>query len=456
MCAGSNQRIPGPRQLLLCLGLAAIAGAGPEVGVSAALDVSPQILFVQIGAFERAVGAALLTSELASRGHTAQTIVGDDFHRVVMGPFQGIEDAVALTSRLKQHGYAAYIRRNPVPEVSAEAVEARPGKPEFVLSQLPVSSSSTLIFAQAQSSFVPVLSDPPPGTWGDPPLVPIPTFRARARERTDPAAEFGQESQRVGVPLGFSGTIPQVPRDLVSRTEVARWVPPRELERPFQTEFEDRKAQPEPLLFAVPSTPVLEAHSPATEAVAPFVSVAALSPALVSLPAAIAPVARGLNLRVLEGDLAVNNVEAGVAHDPVVQLLDADGEPVHDAVVTFTLPNRGPSGVFANGSRMLTVMTDEQGKAAGKVLIPKKVGGTMPIQVSASHEGQSARVTILQTNFVPQRRGVSGAKIGIISALTVGVAVGIVKALDGRSQRIVLDPTIRGTATVGPPTVGGP
>lgn len=168
----------------------------------------------------------------------------------------------------------------------------------------------------------------------------------------------------------------------------------------------------------------------------------------------IAPVSRGLRLLALAGDGAANNIHRRQATaDPVVQVLDSQGGPLAGAVIMFSLPDRGPSGSFANGSRLLTVLTDRQGMATGKGLTPNSVEGTMPIQITASYEGQTARRTITQTNFALQRRGVSGAKIGLFSAIAAGAAVGIVKVLEGRSSGPDL---IRGTATVGTPTVGAP
>src|SRR5512138_1607706 len=73
-------------------------------------------------------------------------------------------------------------------------------------------------------------------------------------------------------------------------------------------------------------------------------------------------VAPMLNLVVVEGEGAINNIRQRTAREPVVQVQDENRRPVAGAVVTFTLPGRGASGVFANGSQTVTVTTDQQGQ----------------------------------------------------------------------------------------------
>src|SRR3989442_1467675 len=71
-------------------------------------------------------------------------------------------------------------------------------------------------------------------------------------------------------------------------------------------------------------------------------------------------------IRVVEGDRAINSIKLRRGHDPVVQVLDATGEPVTGAAVTFLLPASGPSATFADGGLSLTVQTDRRGMAAAR------------------------------------------------------------------------------------------
>ena len=60
----------------------------------------------------------------------------------------------------------------------------------------------------------------------------------------------------------------------------------------------------------------------------------------------------GLKLLILEGEGAVNNVKQRTAREVIVEVRDENDNPVGGAVVMFTLPDRGPSGLFANGQKV--------------------------------------------------------------------------------------------------------
>src|ERR1035441_11134548 len=86
---------------------------------------------------------------------------------------------------------------------------------------------------------------------------------------------------------------------------------------------------------------------------------------LIALPfppgaAAQAPVAK-LNLVIVEGDGAINNIRQRTAREPVVEVQDENHKPVAGAVILFELPSRGASGEFPGGAHSLSVTTDAQG-----------------------------------------------------------------------------------------------
>src|SRR5260221_11631728 len=98
---------------------------------------------------------------------------------------------------------------------------------------------------------------------------------------------------------------------------------------------------------------------------------------------ALAPDQGGLNLVIVEGEGAINNIRQRTAREPIVQVEDQNHKPVAGAAVTFTLPSRGASGVFPNGSRTVTVLSDSQGKATANGLKPNAVKGQVQIHVNA-------------------------------------------------------------------------
>ena len=171
-----------------------------------------------------------------------------------------------------------------------------------------------------------------------------------------------------------------------------------------------------------------------------------------------------LNLVVIEGDGAINNVRQRTAREPIVQVQDENHKPVAGAIVTFTLPSRGASGVFANGSQTLTVTTDQQGQAVARGLRPNTVKGQMQIRVNASHNGQTASTNITQTNAVVAAAGaasgaVSGKLIAVLAVVGAAAAAGAIYAARSGSSSTpnpIPTATIATTITAGAGQVGPP
>lgn len=175
-------------------------------------------------------------------------------------------------------------------------------------------------------------------------------------------------------------------------------------------------------------------------------------------------VAPMLNLIVVEGEGAINNIRQRTAREPIVQVQDENHRPVAGAIVTFTLPGRGASGVFGNGSQTLTVTTDQQGQAVARGLRPNTVRGQMQIRVNANYRGQTASVTITQTNAIigaaagaAAGGAISGKLIAILAVVGAAAAGGAVYATHnggGNSPNPAVNPPTTvsaGTGQVGPP-----
>jgi hypothetical protein len=177
-----------------------------------------------------------------------------------------------------------------------------------------------------------------------------------------------------------------------------------------------------------------------------------------------APQAAGkLKIVILEGEGAINNIRQRTAREPIVQVLDENDRPVAGAVVLFTLPDRGASGVFANNATSMTVTTDAQGRAAATGLRANNVAGKVEMRVNASHQGQTASATITQTNVLGAAAAGAGAgKILAILAIAGGAAAGgVVAATRGKNggPPPVTTPTPGPTPTVitaGTPSISPP
>ena len=179
---------------------------------------------------------------------------------------------------------------------------------------------------------------------------------------------------------------------------------------------------------------------------------------------ATAQVAPMLNLVVLEGEAATNNIRQRTAREPIVEVQDENHKPVAGAIVVFTLPSNGAGGVFANGAKTLTMMSDNQGQAVARGFRPNGLKGQFQIRVSASHQGQTASASIAQTNAVLAASGAATAGARVPGKLLVVLAVVAAAAAGGayyatHSSSATPAPTTitagttiaAGAGTVGPP-----
>ncbi len=167
-----------------------------------------------------------------------------------------------------------------------------------------------------------------------------------------------------------------------------------------------------------------------------------------------------INIVIVEGEGAINNVRQRVAREPIVQVEDENRKPVAGAAVTFLLPNQGAGASFANGAQSLTITTDAQGRAVARGLRPNNVNGQYEIRVNASHQGRTANAVISQTNAITATTaaagGISGKLIAIIAVAAGAVVAGTVVATTngngngngGTPSRTVIVP--------GTPNIGGP
>jgi hypothetical protein len=171
-----------------------------------------------------------------------------------------------------------------------------------------------------------------------------------------------------------------------------------------------------------------------------------------------------LNINVIGGAGAINDVKQRAPRDITVEIDDENDHPVAGAMVTFFAPNDGPGGSFVGDSHLLTVMTGSDGRAVAKDFRPNDVVGDYNIQVSVALGDEVANSTISQSNQVsaepppPRHSAMSGKKIGLIVAAGAAVAVGAALGLShGGSSTSSGSSTQTATIGVGgTPTVGAP
>ncbi len=200
-----------------------------------------------------------------------------------------------------------------------------------------------------------------------------------------------------------------------------------------------------------------------TKAPPSFVLIVLLLTNLLGPPATAQPPSGGLQLLIVEGDGAINNVKQRVNRETIVQVEDENHRPIAGAAVIFFLPNQGPGGTFPNGSTTFTTTTNAQGQATVRGIQYNQQAGPMQMRVTASFGGQTASLIVNQTNMIgPATAGGSssagmsaGTKWLIIAAIAGGAAAaGIVAGTHGGGSTATPTPTV--TITAGSATVGAP
>jgi hypothetical protein len=155
-----------------------------------------------------------------------------------------------------------------------------------------------------------------------------------------------------------------------------------------------------------------------------------LSLAISAMTVAV-PAQTPITIRVLQGDNAINSIRMRRGHDPVVQVLDASGEPLARATVSFLLPASGASASFGDRGLSVTVQTDNRGMATGQGLVPNRTAGPFRIRVTASYQGEAANATLTQTNAEPVVKSSRNKWIAIAAVVGGAAAGGVVMASRG-------------------------
>ena len=162
-----------------------------------------------------------------------------------------------------------------------------------------------------------------------------------------------------------------------------------------------------------------------------------------------------LHIVVLQGEGATTDIRQRTSSEPIIRVDDEKQNPVSGAVAVFTLPTEGSTGEFANGSKTLTVTTDSRGQAAAIGLRMNGIPGKVPIFVSVSYRGLSARTVMTQVSVAPPGAKVGGGGghgklIAILAIIGAGAAGGAVAA----THKSGSSPTSVTTPPAGPAAIG--
>jgi hypothetical protein len=156
-----------------------------------------------------------------------------------------------------------------------------------------------------------------------------------------------------------------------------------------------------------------------------------LAAAPVAPPAAalLAPQPGMLQINILEGEGALNNIRARTAREPIVEVQDENHKPVAGALIFFSIRSTGAGGSF-NGSATMSLYTDANGQAVAHGFMPNRKTGKYVITVTAVVGALTAIALIHERNV----RGAGDRlpthhHVVLKSILIGGVVVGVIVAV---------------------------
>lgn len=91
-----------------------------------------------------------------------------------------------------------------------------------------------------------------------------------------------------------------------------------------------------------------------------------------------------LQIRIVEGEGDGFTPGSRATRGITVQVSDETGKPVDEATISFRLPEEGPGGVFANGSRLEVATTRADGRAAVWGMLWNHTPGPFEIRITAA------------------------------------------------------------------------
>lgn len=143
-----------------------------------------------------------------------------------------------------------------------------------------------------------------------------------------------------------------------------------------------------------------------------------------------------LNVTVLEGEGAFNNVKQRLGRNVRIAVRDDAGEPVAGAKVVFNAPAVGPGVTFGKFGNKYETVTDAQGTASTVDLVPNGSEGSFGVRVTVTAGALQQTHLVRQSNTLAggvtdPKKGGGGKKALIIGILAGGAAAGLAFGLRG-------------------------
>jgi hypothetical protein len=176
---------------------------------------------------------------------------------------------------------------------------------------------------------------------------------------------------------------------------------------------------------------------------------------------AAAPAAPRLQIVILAGEDALNNIKDRTAREPIIQVQDENHKPVAGASVVLTIQHgSGHAGAaFGHGATTFSGQTDSTGRIVAHGFRPNGHVGQFHIAVNASKGNLVTHSVIVQQNVVAATTATAGTSgiTGVIATHVVLVSTVSAAAVAGAVVTgVVLTRTPPTTITPGSGAVGTP
>jgi hypothetical protein len=120
--------------------------------------------------------------------------------------------------------------------------------------------------------------------------------------------------------------------------------------------------------------------------------------------------APALQIHVAEGDGSTYAIGSRATRGITIQITDDAGKPLDGVTVTFRLPDAGPGGTFANGSKTEILTTHADGRAGVWGMKWNRQAGTFDVRITAT-KGE-ARAGTVSSQHLTETSGPSAPKLG--------------------------------------------
>lgn len=166
-----------------------------------------------------------------------------------------------------------------------------------------------------------------------------------------------------------------------------------------------------------------------------------------------------LQIKVIEGEGAVYAIGGRATRGVTVQVTDETGKPAEGATVSFRLPETGPAGTFASGSRTEIVTTGADGRAGVWGMQWNRTAGSLEVRITALKGQTRAGTTCsMYLSDSPEARA-STARVGpkghkwLWIALAVGGAAAAGVAATALAGKPAATSSTSAGFSIGSPTI---